>query len=145
MSRRPSEIKLVADLLADPDEIEVEDLAEIVIQALDRDRRKRDSYVVKIALREDDEVVWGLGPYPTRGEAEKVAQALRPDLPADTVKGAVVKLIRPEIVETDLAQNIGTFCIACRHPMVAHDWPKSKIQGCVVAGCTCGKTIAQAA
>lgn len=138
MSRRPTEIKLVSKLLSYEAE-SVDELAEAVIKALDEDRRKRDSYVIKAEVGGE---VYGIGPYPTRGAAEKVAVQLRPDLDEDVVKGAVVRLIRPAIIDDDLAENVSVHCQECGHPRVAHDWPKSKIPGCVVAGCLCGKPTA---
>lgn len=138
MTRRPTEIKLVAELLSYEAE-SVEELAEAVIKALDEDRRKRDSYVVVASVGTE---TFGIGPYPTKGQAEAVALQLRDDLPPEQVKGAVRRLIRPAIIEDDLAAQIGTHCADCSHPMVAHDWPKSKIPGCVVGGCLCGKPTA---
>lgn len=135
MANRKTEVKLVADLLMQEAE-DVEELAKRVIDSLDQDRRKRDSYVIRASVGSE---VWGIGPYPTRGAAERVAVQLRPDLPEDQVKGAVVRLVKPAVMEDDLAPRLNTFCPECSHPMVTHDWPKAKIKGCVIGGCLCGK------
>jgi hypothetical protein len=136
--KRPTEVKLVSKLLSYEAE-SVDEMAEAVIHALDEDRRKRDSYVIKAEVGGE---VYGIGPYTTRGDAERVAVALRPDLEPDVVKGAVVRLIRPAIIEDDMSGNVGTHCAECGHPTLAHDWPKSKVPGCVVTGCLCGKPTA---
>lgn len=132
---RSTEVKLVADLLSHEAE-SVEELAKAVIKALDQDRRKRDSYAIRASVGQG---IYGIGPFNTRNQAETVALAMRPDLPEQDVKNSVVRLIRPAIIEDDLAHVVDTMCHQCDHPMTTHDWPKSKIPGCVVPGCLCGK------
>lgn len=138
MANRKTEVKLVARLLESEAE-DVEALAAAVIDALDDDRRKRDNYAIRVSVGSES---FGVGPYPTKGAAEKVALALRPDLDPELVKQSVYRLIRPAIMEDDLAPKLSHWCVECHHPMAAHDWPKAKIAGCVVAGCACGKTVA---
>lgn len=135
---RSTEVKLVAELLSYEAE-SVEELAKAVIKALDQDRRKRDSYAIRASVGEG---IYGIGPFTTRKQAEDVALQMRPDLPEQDVKNSVFRLIRPAIVEDDLAHQVDHYCVECRHPMVTHDWPKSKILGCVVPGCLCGKPTA---
>lgn len=139
MARRPTEVKLVADLLSYEAE-SVDELAAAVIDALDRDRRKRDHFVIRVTMAD---LSFGIGPYATRGEAVRAARLMHPDAPDEQIQRAVARLIPPSILEEDeTAPKLGSYCQDCEHPMVTHDWPKSRIAGCVVAGCMCGKPTA---
>ena len=141
MANRKTEVALVARMLESEAE-DVEALAAAVIDALDQDRRKRDNYAIRVTVAGE---TFGVGPYPTKGAAEKVAVALRPDLDPALVKQSVYRLIRPAIMEDDLAPKLAHWCVECHHPMATHDWPKSKIPGCVITGCTCGQVLQAAA
>lgn len=133
---RPTEVALVADLLSH-EASSVDALAKSVIQALDASRAKRDHYVVRIRV---DDLTFGIGPFPTENAALEAARAMHPELDDDTLRKYVAKLWRPGFLdEPDIAPRLRTYCEGCTHPMVAHDWPKSKVKGCVVAGCSCGK------
>lgn len=132
---RSTEVKLVADLLS-YDAESVEDLAKAVITQLDEDRKKRDNYVVRVNMAGN---VFGLGPYPTENKALAAARVVAPGLDDDELKRSVARLLPPVTLDEVAKTKPAAWCVECQHPMVAHDWPKSKIPGCVVKGCLCGK------
>jgi hypothetical protein len=139
---RPTEVALIADLLSQEHE-SVEALAAEVIRTLDRDRAKRDHYVIRVRV---DDLTFGIGPFRTEGAALTAARAMHPSLSDEELRRSVAKLWRPTLLDEEpVAPTLGRYCVACTHPLVAHDWPKSKIKGCVVTGCSCGKDITREA
>lgn len=100
---RPTEIKLVAKLL-DPDSQDSEDATELaveIIEALDKSRLKRESFIV-VAKLTDWTPLQGWGEFNTRLQAEKFFPNLSaPD--AGGGKGAIVRLENPD----DLLKRIG--------------------------------------
>jgi len=137
VARRPTEVKLVAELLSYEAE-DIESLAAAVIDALDQDRQRREHYVIRTSM--GDGLTFGIGPYATRGAATRDAKRMHPDAPNEQIERAVARLIPPTILqEKEVAPKLGGYCETCQHPKVTHDWPKSKIAGCVVDGCLCGK------
>jgi hypothetical protein len=91
---RPTEIKLVANLL-DPDGAASEDAAQLaveIIEALDKSRVKRDSYVV-VAKLADWVPLQSWGEFSTKLQAEKfVANLSSPD---GGGKAAIAKMEEP--------------------------------------------------
>jgi len=99
---RPTEIKLVAKLL-DPDIDNSEDataLAIEIIEALDKSRTKRESFIV-VAKLTDWVPVQAWGEFSTRLQAEKFFPNL--SSPDTGGKGTIVRLENPE----DLLKRIG--------------------------------------
>jgi hypothetical protein len=99
---RPTEIKLVAKLL-DPDVDNSEDataLAIEIIEALDKSRTKRESFIVVAKLADWVPVQAG-GEFNTRLQAEKFFPNL--SSPDTGGKGAIVRLENPD----DLLKRIG--------------------------------------
>jgi hypothetical protein len=93
---RPTEIKLVASLL-DPDAENSEDasaLAIEIIEALDKSRIKRDSFIV-VAKLADWAPLQAWGEFSTRLQAEKFFPHLVSPDPAGG-KGAIAKLVDPD-------------------------------------------------
>lgn len=139
---RPTEVKLVSELLEHEAE-SVEALSKAVIEALDRDRAKRETFVIRIRIGPD---TFGMGPFVTRNAAIKTARAMHPEAPDEVIEGCVARLMPPLMLDTEeVAPKVGNYCPTCSHPMVAHDWPKAKIRGCVVAGCPCGNKATEVA
>lgn len=150
---RPTEVKLVERLL----ETEAEDvtaLAKAVITELDADRQKRDTWVIRISLGGE---TFGMGPYITEGKALAAARKIMPGADDEYLRGAIAKLVRPSFLqERDEEQMSGRYCIECRHPLIAHDWPGERgnyvRRGCMVgyqpkkpdSGCQCGRFIKKA-
>jgi hypothetical protein len=66
---RPTEIKAVADLLTQEHD-DVDTLAKAVIELLDGLRAKRELFVL-VEIHPSIKVAKALGPYATRGQAEK--------------------------------------------------------------------------
>jgi hypothetical protein len=65
---------------------------------------------------------------------------MHPDAPEEQLRGSIARLWRPGFLDEEpMPERSGRYCIECKHPVIAHDWPKSKIRGCVVTGCSCGK------
>lgn len=99
---RPTEIKLVAKLL-DPDADNSEDataLAIEIIEALDKSRTKRESFIV-VAKLADWVPVQAWGEFSTRLQAEKFFPNL--SSPDTGGKGSIVRLENPD----DLLKRIG--------------------------------------
>jgi hypothetical protein len=99
---RPTEIKLVAKLL-DPDAENSEDAAELaveIIEALDKSRTKRESFIV-VAKLADWVPVQAWGEFSTRLQAEKFFPNL--SSPDTGGKGSIVRLENPD----DLLKRIG--------------------------------------
>ena len=99
---RPTEIKLVAKLL-DPDADNSEDataLAIEIIEALDKSRTKRESFIV-VAKLADWVPVQAWGEFNTRLQAEKFFPNL--SSPDTGGKGSIVRLENPD----DLLKRIG--------------------------------------
>lgn len=136
----------------------VEELAKAVIKELDAMRAARDQWVVRISLGGQ---IFGMGPYPTQHQALLASRQLMPGMEDDWLLGSVVKLVRPTFLKEIEHEHMGTasghpagrYCIECRHPLIAHDWPGEKgvyvRRGCMVgykakkpdSGCQCGRTI----
>jgi hypothetical protein len=99
---RPTEVKLVANLL-DPDTTNSEgaaDLAYEIIEALDKSRAKRDTYIVVAQLAQWSPVqTWG--EFSTKLQAEKFISHL--SSPDGGGKAGVIRLELPE----DLLKRIG--------------------------------------
>jgi hypothetical protein len=102
MKPRPTEIKLVAELL-DPDNSDSEDATELAIEiilALDKSRAKRESFIIVAQL-----VKWlspqAWGEFNTRLQAEKFFSHL--SSPESGAQGAIIKLEQPE----ELLKRIG--------------------------------------
>lgn len=99
---RPTEIKLVANLL-DPDAPNSEDAANLaieIIEALDKSRAKRESFVV-VAKLADWVPLQAWGEFSTRLQAEKFFPHL--SAPDGIGKGAIARLENPD----DLLKRIG--------------------------------------
>ena len=100
---RPTEIRLVANLL-DPDASSSEDAAALaveIIEALDKSRAKRESFIV-VAKLADWVPLQAWGEFSTRLQAEKFFPHLSaPD--ASGGKGAIARLEHPD----DLLKRIG--------------------------------------
>jgi hypothetical protein len=99
---RPTEIKLIAKLL-DPDAENSEDataLAIEIIEALDKSRLKRESFIV-VAKLADWVPVQAWGEFSTRLQAEKFFPNL--SAPDTGGKGSIVRLENPD----DLLKRIG--------------------------------------
>lgn len=99
---RPTEIKLVANLL-DPDAQDSEDAANLaieIIEALDKSRAKRESFIV-VAKLADWVPLQAWGEFSTRLQAEKFFPHL--SAPDESGKGAIARLENPE----DLLKRIG--------------------------------------
>lgn len=100
---RPTEIKLVANLL-DPDAENSEDAANLaieIIEALDKSRAKRESFIV-VAKLADWVPLQAWGEFSTRLQAEKFFPHLSsPDVGGG--KAAIARLENPE----DLLKRIG--------------------------------------
>jgi hypothetical protein len=93
---RPTEIRLVAQLL-DPDTENSEDataLAIEIIEALDKSRTKRESFVV-VAKLADWVPLQAWGEFSTRLQAEKFFPHLSAPGP-EGGKGAIAKLVDPD-------------------------------------------------
>ena len=102
MKPRPTEIKLVAELL-DPDSSNSEDATELAIEiilALDKSRAKRESFIIVAQL-----VKWlpphAWGEFNTRLQAEKFFLHL--SSPESGATGAIIKLEQPH----ELLKRIG--------------------------------------
>jgi hypothetical protein len=92
---RPTEIRLVAKLL-DPDAENSEDAAALaieIIEALDKSRTKRESFVV-VAKLADWVPLQAWGEFSTRLQAEKFFPHLA--APGEGGKGAIAKLVDPD-------------------------------------------------
>jgi len=99
---RPTEIKLVANLL-DPDNSNSEGAAELaieIIEALDKSRAKRESFIV-VAKLADWVPLQAWGEFSTRLQAEKFFPHL--SAPNGVGKGAIARLEQPD----DLLKRIG--------------------------------------
>ena len=93
---RPTEVKLVANLL-DPDAPNSEDamaLAHEIIEALDKSRIKRDSYIV-VAKLADWSPLQAWGEFSTKLQAEKFVGKLAAPGPGSG-RGAISKMEDPE-------------------------------------------------
>ena len=100
---RPTEIKLVANLL-DPDNSNSEGAAELaieIIEALDKSRAKRESFIV-VARLADWVPLQAWGEFSTRLQAEKFFPHLSAPGPGGG-KGAIAKLEHPD----ELLKRIG--------------------------------------
>jgi hypothetical protein len=99
---RPTEIRLVASLL-DPDTENSEDAAALaieIIEALDKSRTKRESFIV-VAKLADWVPLQAWGEFSTRLQAEKFFPHL--SAPGAGGKGAIARLEHPD----DLLKRIG--------------------------------------
>jgi hypothetical protein len=99
---RPTEIKLVAKLL-DPDDSNSEDAADLaieIIEALDKSRAKRESFIV-VAKLADWVPLQAWGEFSTRLQAEKFFPHL--SAPNEGGKGAIARLEHPD----ELLKRIG--------------------------------------
>jgi hypothetical protein len=100
---RPTEVKLVASLL-DPDAENSEDAASLaieIIEALDKSRNKRESFIV-VAKLADWVPLQAWGEFSTRLQAEKFFPHLAAPGP-DGGKAAIARLEHPD----DLLKRIG--------------------------------------
>jgi hypothetical protein len=99
---RPTEIRLVANLL-DPDNGNSEDAADLaleIIEALDKSRQKRESFIV-VAKLADWVPLQAWGEFSTRLQAEKFFPHL--SAPDGAGKGMIARLENPD----DLLKRIG--------------------------------------
>jgi hypothetical protein len=99
---RPTEIRLVANLL-DPDNGNSEDATDLaieIIEALDKSRQKRESFIV-VAKLADWVPLQAWGEFSTRLQAEKFFPHL--SAPNGVGKGAIARLEHPD----DLLKRIG--------------------------------------
>jgi hypothetical protein len=99
---RPTEVRLVAQLL-DPDAENSEDAATLaieIIEALDKSRTKRESFIV-VAKLADYVPLQAWGEFSTRLQAEKFFPHL--SAPSGVGSGAIARLEHPD----DLLKRIG--------------------------------------
>lgn len=99
---RPTEVRLVANLL-DPDNANSEDAADLaieIIEALDKSRLKRESFIV-VAKLADWVPLQAWGEFSTRLQAEKFYPHL--SAPDGGGKAAIARLEHPD----DLLKRIG--------------------------------------
>lgn len=142
---RPSEIALISSLLEHEAE-SVKDLAKAVIKALDEDRAKRESWVVRIRLADR---TFGLGPFITEHQALLTTRMMLPGTEDDELLKYVARLVPVSIMQDSIKESNGRYCIKCKHPVLAHNWPKVPFHGCVVGyktgkpgtGCQCGRVM----
>lgn len=101
---RPTEIRLVANLI-DPDATNPEgaaDMAVEIIEALDKSRVKRESYIV-VAKLADWVPLQAWGEFSTRLQAEKFFPLLSAPGPGDG-KAAVARLEDPDTFRTRMGE-----------------------------------------
>jgi hypothetical protein len=142
---RPTEVKRVVALL-DEDAEDVTALAKAVIKAVDEMRVDYDSWSINVNLGGRRFV---MGPFGTENAAASAAMSMLGTLDREDAMQYVQKMINPKILaEPTIKARLKTVCSECDHPMVAHDWPSSKVpRGCIVGyitgkpetGCQCGR------
>ena len=94
MVKRPTEVKLVADILGSEanDGLALEDIAEQIIEALDQSRAKRDQWIV-LAQEDGRGLVYRWGTFPTRQSADRWIKAeLAPPSKVVPMRAAAMKL-----------------------------------------------------
>lgn len=141
---RPTEVKLVVGLL-ESDHEDVQALAKDVIEQLDASRAARDYYQINIAMGGQR---FAMGPFVTEtGAVNAVIKMLGKDncTKEDAVQ-YVGRMVNPAILkDPEVEPHLGTYCDNCKHPTVAHKWPKARHAGCMVGfnpeypdrGCPC--------
>ena len=124
MAPRPSDVKKVAELLLEPAD-DAKALARSVIEALDALRADRETYaVVSVAPYG---AAWAYGAYTTRHQAEKAISK-----GVGVVDGGRTGVLVVYPMRQGVAPEPEPTCPTCRHPRQAHNWPRSKVKGCVV-------------
>jgi hypothetical protein len=124
MAPRPSDVRAIEALLLSPAE-DAAELARSVIEALDALRAERETYAV-VAVAPYG-VSWSYGPFATRHQAERAISKGVGVIDGGKTGVHVVYPMRQQV-----APEPEPTCPACRHPRQAHNWPKSRIKGCVV-------------
>ena len=128
---RPTERRAVAELLSEPAD-DAEELAGRIITALDGLRGQRPFAVVVTQVDGQPAVTWGNGPYSTEQQARKSVE--KGTVPVVSGSRAMVFTVYP-VPGPETHKSFR--CDECRHPTIQHNWPKSKIIGCVVTDCAC--------
>lgn len=96
MRVKPTEMKLVSAMLAEPAE-DADSLAEAIIRALDEKRRQDDAFyaIVTDDLSRSLGTVWTQGPYPTRLQARKALDKAR--APGRNGRGCISQRLREDL------------------------------------------------
>lgn len=142
---RPTEVKATVELL----EHEAEDttsLAKAIIKRIDTMRQDYESWSINISLGGQR---FSMGPFGTENAAASAVMAMLGTLDREEAMRYVTKMVNPRMLaEPEIKTRLKTICSECDHPMVAHDWPSSKVpRGCIVGyitgkpetGCQCGR------
>lgn len=142
---RPTEVKRVVALL-DDEASDVTDLAKAVIKTLDEMRQDYESWSINVSLGGQR---FSMGPFGTENAAATAAMSMLGTLDREEAMKYVTKMINPRMLaEPDIKPRLKTMCDECSHPMIAHNWPSSKVpRGCMVgyvagdrdSGCQCGR------
>lgn len=127
MAPRPTEVKAVEALLHEPAE-DARELAVRVIEALDELRAERPFYVAAVG---SEDATWAYGAFATARQAEKALHGLA----STGFVTAAVRVYPAGSLQAEEARTSASLraCSGCGHPAAAHNWPKSRIRGCVVA------------
>lgn len=142
---RPTEVKAVAELLEHEAESTTE-LAKAIIKRLDVMRKDYDRWSVNIHLAG---VKHSMGPFDTENQAVGAVMGMLGTLNREDAEPYITRMINPRMLEApEVKVQLKTWCVECKHPMVAHNWPSAKVpRGCMVgyvagqrdSGCQCGR------
>jgi hypothetical protein len=142
---RPTEVKRVVPLLEHEAE-DTESLAKAIIKTIDEMRRDYESWSINISM---GGLRHSMGPFGTENAAAAAAMSMLGTLDRDEAMKYVTKMVNPRLLDApEVKARLKTWCTECQHPMVAHDWPSSKVpRGCMVgyvagdrdSGCQCGR------
>jgi hypothetical protein len=116
----------VAELLLEPAE-DVDELAVRVIERLDALRAERPFYVVLTQALGQPAVTWGHGAFSTANQAQKAVE--KGTVPV--LGGSKVGVVQVHPIPQPGPEKPGR-CAGCGHPAATHNFPKSKVKGCVV-------------
>lgn len=142
---RPTEVRAVVALLSEEAEDETA-LAKAVIKTLDEMRQDYDAYSVNIQL---GGLKHSMGPFSTEHQANVAVMSMLGSLDEEDALPFVTKMINPRLLkEPPMVTRLKAWCLECKHPMAAHDWPSARVpRGCMVgyvagesdSGCQCGR------
>jgi hypothetical protein len=117
-------VRAIEALLLSPAE-DAAELARAVIEKLDSLRGERETYAIVSATPYG--VTWGYGGYPTPHQAVKAMGK-----GVGHVDGGRVGVIKIHPALSGLPDEPDRTCPDCKHPREAHNFPRSRVPGCVV-------------